>query len=332
VDITWYLTGRITWMAENLEHKVVDETGAIVEEPEVKVDEEEVVVDDLDDELEDEEEKVETWMTEGDQKPGKVPVSTHIRMKQKLKGRISDKDEELERLKAENVTLKAGTVTPPVKVERPERPREEAFDSITEYNAALDVYEDKILDIRLNRDSTVRDIQTATNVAKEDLAKAVDSHYTRASKLIQDSGISTEVYQEADSKVRQAIEAVKPGMGEVITDQIISVVGEGSEKILFFLGRNKNALNEFTNLLATDSSGLKASIFLGQQREKLLNIKQRASKAPPPGTDIGSDTTTTSKGASFLKKRQAAIKKGNLQAAYNAKKEARKAGVDVSKW
>jgi hypothetical protein len=318
-------------MAEKLETGVVDETGAIVEEPEVKVDEEVEV--DLDDELE-EGDKKELWETEGDQKPDGVPVSTHIRMKQKLKGRITDKDEELERLKAENVTLKAGKVTKPVKVERPERPREEAFDSIAEYNAALDVYEDAILDIRLNRDSQAREIQTATSVAKEDLTKAVDSHYTRASKLIQDSGISTEVYQEADTKVRQAIEAVKPGMGEIITDQIISVVGEGSEKILYFLGRNKNALNEFTNLLATDSSGLKASIFLGQQREKLINTKQKTSKAPAPGVDLSSeaDAETSSKSISFLKKRKAAIKKGNLQAAYNAKKEAKAAGVDVSKW
>ncbi|GAF78397.1 unnamed protein product [marine sediment metagenome] len=327
-------------MAEKLEQGVVDETGAIVDESQVEAaaaaaaaaaaEEEEG----LDDELE-EGEKKELWMTEGDQKPDGVPVSTHIRMKQKLKGRITDKDEELERLKAENLTLKAGTVLPaPVKVERPERPREEAFDTIAEYNTALDAYEDTILDIRLNRDSQARDIKTATNVAKEDLSKAVDSHYTRASKLILDSGISTEVYQEADTKVRQAIEAVKPGMGEVITDQIISVVGEGSEKILYFLGRNKNALNEFTNLLATDSSGLKASIFLGQQREKLLNTTKRTSKAPTPGVDLSSeaDADTSSKSMSFLKKRKAAIKKGNLQAAYNAKKEAKAAGVDVSKW
>lgn len=322
-------------MAKTLEQGVVDDTGTVVDEGQVDdaaaaaaaAEEAEI-----DDELDEEGEKKELWMTEGDQKPDGVPVSTHIRMKQKLKGRITDKDAELERLKAENVTLKAGSITAPEKIERPERPVQEAFDTLPEYHKALDEYEDKILDIRLNRDSQVRDVKIATNVAKEDLAKAVDSHYTRASKLIQDSGISTEVYQEADTKVRQAIEAVKPGMGEIITDQIISVVGDGSEKILYFLGRNKNALNEFTNLLATDSSGLKASIFLGQQREKLLNTKQRTSNAPDPSADINSDTNTTSKGVSFLKKRQAAIKKGNLQAAYNAKKEAKAAGVDVSKW
>ena len=290
------------------------------------------VTDDITDDTDDDKPEKEPWMKEEGQLPDGVPVSTHIRMKQKLKGRITDKDEENERLRAENATLKAETIVTPAKIERPERPIQESFDTLAEYHTALDAYEDKILDIRLNRDSAVRDVQTATNIAKENLEKAVDSHYTRASKLIQDSGISTEVYQEADTKVRQAIEAVKPGMGEIITDQIISVVGDGSEKILYFLGRNKNALNEFTSLLASDSSGLKASIFLGQQREKLLNTKQRTSKAPVPSDDISSDTTPLSKGKGFLKRRQAAVKKGDLQAAYNAKKEARAAGVDVSKW
>ena len=118
-----------------------------------------------------------------------------------------------------------------------------------------------------------------------------------------------------------------------ITDQLISVLGDGSEKIMYYLGRNKNALNEFKSLLIDDGTGIKASIFLGKLQQRLLTTKRKTSKAPPPGSDVtGDDAVSTVKASTLLKKRKAAIKKGDLQAAYNVKKQAKLAGVDVSNW
>ena len=279
--------------------------------------------------------KVEPWMSDESQQPlSDVPASTHIRMKQKLKGRLSDKDQEVERLRQENEALKAGTLaTTPRPNVIPKRPKENDFDTIIEFEEALGEYDQKMVDIRLATSTRKTQIAQAQSAAKAKLEEAVDGHYSRAAALIQENGIDTEVYKTADLIVREAIETLMPGKGDITTDQIISVLGEGSEKVMYYLGRNKNALNELKSLLIEDKTGLKATLFLGQQRERLLNIKKRTSKAPPPGSTVKGDGTVTSvKASSLLKKRKAAQKDGNLQLAYDIKKQAKAAGVDVSKW
>ena len=274
-------------------------------------------------------------MSEGDQKPSDVPVSTHIRMKQKLKGKLADSNEELERLRKENETLKSGitTQTSPTLKELPNRPKEVDFETIQEHDEALVKYDDEMLQIRLDTANKKTELKNAQSRAKENLNQAVDAHYERASKLIQDNSIDTEVYKKSDLLVREAVEATRPGQGDIIVDQIIAIMGEGSEKVLYFLGRNKKALDKFKSLLVDDPSGLKTSLFLGQQKERLLTTKRKTSKAPPPGDDVHGDAApSSSKGKAFLKRRTAAIKKGDIQAAYDAKKEAKVAGIDVSAW
>ena len=315
-------------LVNGIEVDEFDDDESIVDDKPI-VDDEPIVDDDADKPKE-----VDAWMAdEGDQKPSDVPVSTHIRMKQKLKGRLTDSNEEVARLRAENEALKAGVQqTPKLKV-TPKRPRQEDFDTILDHEEALSEYEDKMLEVRLETANTKVEIKNAQSRAKANLEKAVDSHYERASKLIQDNGIDTEVYKQSDLVVREAVESIRPGIGDFVTDQIISILGDGSEKVLFYLGRNKNALNEFKSLLTDDPTGLKASLFLGQQRERLLNTKRKTSKAPPPDDDIrGDDSPTSANASALLKRRQAAVKKGDLQMAYNVKKQAKAAGVDVSKW
>jgi tetratricopeptide (TPR) repeat protein len=292
--------------------------------------------DDDDDVDDDDVTDVEPWMAdEGEQKPSDVPVSTHIRMKQKLKGRLTDKDEEMERLRKENEALKSGVTTQvaPTLKELPKRPKENDFDTILEYDEAMTEFDENMLQIRLDTTNKKTELKNAQIRARADLDKAVDAHYERAAKLIQDNNIDTEVYKKADLIVREAIEGSRPNMGDIIADQIIAIMGEGSEKVLYFLGRNKNALDKFKSLLESDPSGLRASLFLGQQKERLLNIKRKTSKATPPNDDIKGDVTPASnKGKAFLKRRKAAVKKGDIQAAYDAKKEAKAAGIDVSTW
>lgn len=276
--------------------------------------------------------KVEPWMAEDES--ADVPVSTHIRMKQKLKGRLSDKNEELERLKAENETLKKGlTTVKSTPKEIPKKPKEDDFNTILEYEKALTEYENELVEIRFDRAEKKRSILANQAAAKERTNKAVDSHYERAAKLIQDSGIDTEVYKNSDTVVRESVDAIQPGKGDIIMDQIISLMGEGSEKVLYYLGRNKNALNEFKSLLVDDGSGIKASMFLGKLQQQLLNTKQKTSNAPPPDSDVRGDSSPTSaKVSTLLKKRKAAIKKGDIQLAYDIKKQAKAAGADVSTW
>lgn len=278
----------------------------------------------------------ELWMSDDDQQSDGVPVATHIRTKRKLKGKLSDRDAEIERLKQENSTLKAGVnIAPaPAATELPRRPRENDFETLDAYDMAMTEYEGKMIETRLNLAGQKTDIQRRQAAAQRKVEENVDGHYERAAKLVDENGIDTEVYRATDETFRQAVDTIKPGQGDAITDHLISTIGEGSEKVIYFMGRNKIALETFKSLLAEDSSGLKASVFLGQQKERLAKSKRQTSNARAPGATVKGDAgpASSAQGNALLKKRKAAQAKGNVQEAYNIKKQAKAAGVDVSTW
>jgi len=277
----------------------------------------------------------EPWMEEeeGEQDPDdlskNVPVGKFVGLKKKLRGQISERDEEIERLKRENAELakhkpKQETVLV--------RPKKDDFDTDEEFDVALDKYNLNRTEETINRSRLEEQRKADQKQAHENLTEAVDGHYVRAAELIEQSGIKPEIYQAADTTVRKAVEAITPNLGDVIVDQVISILGEGSEKVIYFLGRNKAALAKFQSLLAADKSGMKAAVYLGQEKQRLTNPIKPRSNAPAPATGIKGDAPITGAEARFKKKYDAAHAKNNLQSAYNAKKEARKAGVDVSRW
>jgi hypothetical protein len=101
---------------------------------------------------------------------------------------------------------------------------------------------------------------------------------------------------------------------------------------MFRLGRSKALLGQFVGLLANDPSGLDAATFLGEQKARLTGTTKRPSSAPPPDTQIDGDVSGGQKESLLKKRYQDAHKKGEGQTAWNVKKEAKKAGYDVSKW
>jgi len=273
------------------------------------------------------------WLGDDDQSTsGQMPVSAHIRAKRKLKGKIGDRDSEIQELRREIEDLKNVRSIPP-KDKTLVRPKEANFDSLEQFDQALEEYEDKRLDNKLSVAQTQKSIYTRQTQAQEKLGRDVDAHYERAGKLVVDSGISADSYRQADEVVRNAVEAIKPNLGDVIVDQIISLLGEGSEKVLYKLGVNKVLRGELISLLIEDPNGLKATAFLGEQKAKISHTTKRRSSAPAPASDInGGDVNVTGKERAHKKKYTDAHGKGNLQAAYNAKKAARAAGVDTSEW
>ena len=289
----------------------------------------------IENETEDEEPKVlEEWeKTEEDDGDKSKPVK-FLKAKKRLKGRLSEREDEIARLRAEMETLKAGTSKPhqPSTGQIPQRPREEDFDTDAEYQQALYQYEDKVTAERFSRIEQQRKQEAAVSKAKEKLSADVEGHYERAEKLLEESAISPEVYQSADMAVRQAVETIAPQKGNFVIDKLISVVGPGSEKVMYYLGRNKTALNEFQSILAGDPSGMQAAIYLGQQKERLTNSKKTTTRAPAPAASAKGGETPNGKAGAFLKQYKAAHKTKDGQAAYNAKKAAKSAGIDVSKW
>ncbi|MCP4144703.1 MAG: hypothetical protein GY752_05400, partial [bacterium] len=120
-------------------------------------------------------------------------------------------------------------------------------------------------------------------------------------------------------------------IGSKIVDQFIKGMGEGSEKVLYHLGRNKAALAELQDIIRTDKSGIKAAVFLGKKLEQLTNPTRRKTKAPSPAPRANGESGGKIAEAS-KRKYDEAHKKKDGSTAFKLKREAKKAGIDTSKW
>jgi len=263
-----------------------------------------------------------------DDEAGGVPADTHLRIKQKLKGRIKERDSEIEDLRRKVNELQEGRASTAPILKDLKKPNEDDFSSTEEYEAAVEKYEED----KLNRLNARMQAEEKQRQAKEARAAAVDSHYKRASEFVAKYGIAPEKYQKADESLRKAVDAVLPGQGESVADHLISLLGDGSEKVMFRIGAKPEVLREFQSLLMEDKTGLKASMFLGRQLELITNPKKRTSKAPPPGRQLKGDAAPNANAAALKKKYQEAQKNGEAQKAYDTKKHAREAGINVSAW
>lgn len=261
-----------------------------------------------------------------------VPVGKFVSVKKKLRGQISERDDEIEKLRLENEKLRSNSEVPVKQATDLKRPKEEDFDSDEAYLEALDNYiEDKTKSSyeKSRLENEQKEVQRQKELKR---TQDVDRHYKAAEKLIKAANISSEIYKNADTTVRKAVDIVAPKYGDIIVDQLISFLGDGSEKVLYYLGRNKTALNKFQTLLIEDPTGMKAGVFLGGEKQRLMNTKKHKSNAPDPVPEFVGDENLTLKGNVLAKKYSAAHKKGNVQEAYNFKRNAKAQGIDVSKW
>lgn len=169
---------------------------------------------------------------------------------------------------------------------------------------------------------------------EQETAAAVEKHYERAAELAGKSKIKPETYQAADLKVREMVEEVFPDAGDEVTDGLIATLGEGSERVMYNLGVNLKRRNELRELLEADKTGLKASAYLGRLNAELSSPgKKKQSSAPAPARTITGDAAKPNASAKALRRRyKEAHAKGDRQTAFNARREARSAGIDVSDW
>lgn len=167
---------------------------------------------------------------------------------------------------------------------------------------------------------------------EESVENAVEQHYERAVDLAQKSGIKPEMYQAADLKVREMAEEVFPDAGDAIVDNLIYNLGEGSEKVMYNIGVNAKRRAEVRKLLLEDRTGLRASAYLGRLSGELSSPGKRTSKAPAPAANPAGDSKTSESYRALKRKYTDAHKRGDTQAAFNARREARQAGADVTDW
>lgn len=331
--------------AENADEEVETDTPpqAVEEETEEEAakDEAEVTEGDSDPESdaetpaeEPEETEVEDWM-KGDESEGaekKFTDSDIAAAKKKLKAKLESKDSELEEAKAEIERLKNGRT----ETKSLNRPKREDFYELEDPEAA---YIEALTDFKLEQESAKRAAKIKDKEAnlqqqqyQQEINKGVDQHYERAVKLAEESGIASETYQSADLAVRQSIDSVRPGLGDVITEGLIANLGEGSEKVFYSLGVNRAKRDKLVDLLKADPGGIKAAMYLGTLKAELTSPQKRKTNAPKPAPSMKGDATASASSSALKRKYDAAHKKGDTSAAFNIKRQAKKDGVDTKTW
>ncbi|MEE9311622.1 MAG: hypothetical protein V3V10_04340, partial [Planctomycetota bacterium] len=111
-----------------------------------------------------------------------------------------------------------------------------------------------------------------------------------------------------------------------------SLVGEGSEKVMYHLGVNKAALNELRAILQDDPSGYKAAAFIGQKKAEITGSKHKQTSARKPAAQVNGEVAPTLSSGKHKKAYDKAVKANDAQGMYNAKKLAKAGKVDVSNW
>lgn len=274
-------------------------------------------------------EEVEEWLKDTSQA---VPLAKHVELKHKLKARISEKDTELARLKAEIEALKAGAAQPQAAPQALKMPKLSDFDFDEDKHAeAMAQYFAQVAQSQFSGQAQ----QQKQQQAQTQLQQAVDAHYERAAELVSSGKIDATKYQQADHRVRVELGNLfgSPEQGDTIADTMLARLGAGSEKVMVHLGVNPAALNELKTKLSSDPSGLDAMIYLGELKAKFNAQTNKLSKAPKPDTPLNGDVSVGSLSASALAKSyQEAHKKGDTQKAFELKRTAKAKGVNTSNW
>lgn len=275
--------------------------------------------------------ELEEWEKTGeeDEKLPDVPVETHIKAKKKWKRREEAKDSEIEQLKAEVEKLKSGGVKTTEELKRPD-PLD--FENDDEYEDAREQYILKKIELKNKQQEVERKQQEFASRIK----MGVDDHFERVESFVEERNIDRDVYRAAENVFVQTLDEFFPGKGEDNADYFLSMLGEGSEKIPYFLGRNKAKLAEFKNLLKEDPGGIKAAMFLGRENLRLNGgaTTKPKTKAPKPAADAAGSAAVkgTANEKALRKKYNDFHKSGESSKAWDIKVQARKLGINTSEW
>ncbi len=316
---------------ETLEEAVEIETEVPAEdaepEPDVESEAEEPVKDDTEDWMKADEEG-DAEVTDND----KIWATSRKHFQGKLEKVKDEKNTEIDELRKEIAQLRSGGVQPQTALNRPRRedfldsddPEEAYIDALTDYKLATN-----------NARQAAQTVESQQNEKQQqvlnEISTNVDQHYERAAKLSEQSGISADMYKSSDQMVRETIDSVYRGQGDLIADKLIADLGEGSEKVMYSLGVNNAKRNKLKQLLSEDPVGTKAAIYLGTLKAELNAPQSRRTNAPKPAPTTQGDATKDPH--KDLKKRyDKANKSGDTQAAFNIRMAAKEAGADYKNW
>lgn len=281
-----------------------------------------------------EETEVESWM-QGDAatSPGAEPKYTDSDMagqRRKYRAKLEAKNEVEEELRRKIVELESAKTAPTGK------PKYDDFvdadDPETAHREALVRWEVQKMTAEAEAQRTSSELKRQQEEQQRVISQRVDQHYERAVQLAQKSNITPEAYHAADARVKQAVNEIFPGSGDVVTEGLIANLGDGSEKVMYNLGVNTERLEKLKDKLREDRNGLQAAVYLGELRASIVPSKVRTSQAPAPAPELQGDKSGSESERALKRKYDAAHKKGDIQAAIDIKQEAKWAGANTKSW
>ena len=298
-----------------------------------------------------EDNSVPAWLQTGENEDDseddvKVPLSAHIAQRKKFQGNISTLRTDIE---ARDTQIEALTQTVQELREaiRPED-KKQAVPNVELPPALSDFDNEDNPDIAYQKAMLDWSMRTFENRQKQaDMKRQQEQaalqreqeltrHYERAATLVEAGQLTPEEYRNADAFVRQAIEMTRPGEGKTIFNTLFADLGKGSEKVLISLYRNNANLSQLQQELTIDQTGIRASMFLGRLAADFErgDSRNKISSAPKPGSKVSGDSkrTVSTSEKKLRKEYDDAHKKQDIKAAFAAKKRAKAAGVDVTRW
>lgn len=292
-----------------------------------------------------ESEEIELWKQDEEQNSSSEESfgnSDMAKLRRKLKAKQDEKDAahevELARLRGELEAIKAGNTQSEVAKQAPsKRPTLEQFDyDEDKYQEALESHLLNVIDNRNSQTLTKQQQESEQEKLNADRNKKLDAHYEQVQDLLSNKAITADDYQNSEVIVRRSLERISPGNGDALADGIIAQLaslGEGSAKVIFHLGRNRANRERLVDALVQDNSGLTAMGLLGELKAKLTSAPvKKISSAPEPSAVVSGGESGGNTEAKLKRLYNEAHKSGNAQAAFNAKQEAKKAGINTRNW
>jgi small-conductance mechanosensitive channel len=280
------------------------------------------------------EEPTEDWLKEDSAEEEKkqsdlVPAAVLAETRRKLRGQVSEKDAEIQRLKSELDQVKASpasTSAQDLDLEVAVEPWEYDGDNYGRYKAELDARNArKIMQAESARAQQAQQIEQQ----QREIAEQFNQHYDRVEALVASGKITVEKYKAAEANVLEKLDQMT-GAGEAVMKKFVASIGAGSEKVIIHLGTNGTAQQRLEQELKRDPSGIAAAIYLGGLREKFNSAPATKPKtAPAPDVALKGKAPASS---SHYKAYEKAVAKDDPTAMLEAKRAARGAGIDTSKW
>ncbi len=257
-----------------------------------------------------------------------------VRIKYKAQAKeAKDRAAELER---ENAELKKKLDSKPAAdtsgLQEPDRAD---FETESAYIGALTRHHAQLLIAEEKSKGATDEIAKKRAARTAEIEKAVDEHYVRAATLAKASNITPENYQAADLAVRKVVDSVFSEAGDTITDALIARLGPGSEKVMYHIGFSAKKQAKLKELLQQDTSGVAASMWLGELKAELKANVRKSSRTPEPQDEIRGDKASGAGGGQARVMRdnyRKAMDAGDTQTGFDLKRAAKGKKIDTSSW